>query len=126
MNLIKVLVPPAILSFSGCITAPSYEDIQRLPVNRSELVRAPLDCLFEKGLEKVTSKIWLGEPKPDGYLNQKQGDGWFRQPLTILMLKTEGANATRVTRQQTPSAAGFGQGDYLMDYFASNPCRQNP
>ena len=74
----------------------------------------------------MTSKIWMGEPKPDGYLNQEQGYGWFRQPLTILMLKAEGANATSITRQQTPSAAGFGQGKYLMKYFASNPCMQKP
>jgi hypothetical protein len=122
----KVLVPAAILGLGGCVTAPSYEDIQKLPANRVELVEAPIDCLFEKGVQTVTSKIWMGEPKPDGYLNQKQGYGWFRQPLTILMLKAEGANTTRITRQQTPSAAGFGQGEYLMEYFASNPCMQKP
>ena len=126
MNPIKVLVPLAILSLSGCITAPSYDEIQRLPVNRTELVQAPLDCLFERGVEQVTSKVWMGEPKPDGYFNQKRGYAWFRQPLTILLLKPEGPSTTSITRQQTPSAAGFGQGDFLMDYFASNPCRHQP
>ncbi|WP_313065434.1 hypothetical protein [Achromobacter animicus] len=125
MNL-KALIPATALSLSGCVTAPSYEEIQRLPINRTELVHAPLDCLFEKGVQTVTSRVWMSEPKPDGYLNQKQGYGWFRQPLTILMLKAEGANTTRITRQQTTSAAGFGQGEYLMQYFASNPCIQKP
>lgn len=122
---LKVLVPAAILGLSGCVTAPSYESIQKLPVNRAQLVQAPIDCLFGKGVEMVTSRIWMGEPKPDAYLDQRQGYGWFRQPLTILMLKAEGSNVTRVTRQQTPSATAFGQGDYLIDFFAGNPCMQN-
>jgi len=82
-----------------------------------------MDCLYEKAVEQITSRVWMSEPKPDGYINQQRGYAWFRQPLTIVSLKTDGPTSTRITRQQTPSANTFGQGDYLMDFLASNPCK---
>lgn len=87
-----------------------------------ETAQALLNCLYEKAIEKITSKVWMSEPKPDAYINEKQDYAWLRQPLTLIMLKAVDAGATKITLQQTSSAKLFGQGTYLIDLLLANPC----
>ncbi|MCO5400751.1 hypothetical protein [Ralstonia soli] len=113
----------AALATSGCATYPQYEELKAAPSNKTITVPAPLACLYQKGLEHVTSRSNATEPVPTGYINERQGYAWFRQPLTLVML-TDTAGATLVERHQTDSAALFGQGDNLIAYLMANPCSE--
>lgn len=111
----------AAMVVSGCVSYPQYEELKAAQANKMVTVPAPLTCLYQKGLEHVTSRSNATEPVATGYINEKQGYAWFRQPLTLVMLKATG-DSTEVSRHQTDSGQLFGQGGDLMDYLAGNPC----
>lgn len=117
----KVICLVACISLSGC-SIPQIEDLRTLPHNSKFQVTGSLDCVYGKGVEQVSSYIGMSEPKFTWFISEGKQYAWFRQPLTIVELRTVGVNVTEVQRKQTPSAEIFGQGNDLLIYFKTNPC----
>jgi hypothetical protein len=113
----------ATLSFSlvAC-AAPQLGELRSFPPGDTASVQAPVECLYEKGSEHVSSYLGMSEPKYQTFINSARTDAWFRQPLTLVELQATARNTTEITRRQTSSAAALGQGDDLMQYLRSNPC----
>lgn len=109
------------LLMSTC-AIPQIQELRSTPPNDQFTVHAPLGCLYDKGVEHVSSYIGISEPKFTWYLDPDHQYAWFRQPLTLVELKGKPDNVTEVRRFQTPSAQSFGQGDELIRFLKSNPC----
>lgn len=109
------------LLMSAC-AIPQIQDLRSTPPNERFTVQAPLQCLYDKGVGHVSSYIGMTEPRFTWYLDSDRQYAWFRQPLTLIELKTTPNNITEVSRSQTPSAQSFGQGDELIKFLKSNPC----
>ena len=110
-----------LLLVSACAT-PQIQELRSTPSNEQFTVHAPLECLYGKGVEHVSSYIGMIEPKFTWYLAPNRQYAWFRQPLTLIELETKPNNFTEVRRSQTPSAQFSGQGDDLIEFLKSNPC----
>jgi len=121
-KIMKKIALIATFAMTGCVSYPQYEELKATPPNKTITVPARLACLYQKGLEHVTSRSNATEPIPTGYINESQGYAWFRQPLTLVMLQGKNSGSTQVSRHQTDSAQLFGQGNNLVDYLAGNPC----
>lgn len=63
------------------------------------------------------------EPKFKWFIDQDKSYAWFLQPLTLIELYKKGLNITEVKRKQTYAASTFGQGDDLLTFLKSNPCK---
>lgn len=106
---------------SAC-AIPQIQELRSTPPNERFTVQAPLQCLYDKGVEHVSSYIGMSEPEFTWYLDPNREYAWFRQPLTLIELKVKPNNTTEVSRSQTPSAQSFGQGEELIKFLKSNPC----
>ena len=109
------------VALTGC-AIPQISELQAISPNEEFVVQAPLNCLYEKGIEHVSSYIGMTEPRFTWYINLNQSYAWFRQPLTLVELHTKTEGATQVRRSQTASAEGFGQGTDLVEFLKTNPC----
>ncbi|CAD6559525.1 hypothetical protein ACFQ3P_32665 [Paraburkholderia sabiae] len=105
---------------TGC--AMTQEELADTQPNARFVVAADYRCLYEKGAEKAASSLGMTEPKMSGYINSTGDYAWFRQPLTLIRLKSVGDHETEVTRQQHGSAAALGQGSDMLAYLRQNPC----
>lgn len=108
---------------SGCAT-PQYSELRAGTPNEDFLVSAMLTCLYEKSVEHVSSYIGINEPKFSWFRAADGEYAWFRQPLTLIELKSKSI-ATEVVRYQTLSAEALGQGNELIKFLKSNPCRDD-
>ena len=119
LNILLVFV---ISVFMSSCAVPQIQDLRSIPPNKRFVVHAPLGCLYNQGVEHVSSYLGMNEPKFSWYLALDHQYAWFRQPLTLIELKAKSDRVTEVRRSQTPSAQGFGQGDDLIEFLKSNPC----
>jgi hypothetical protein len=108
------------IGITGC--AMTQQELLDVQPNAHFVVPADYRCLYEKGSEKAASSLGLTEPKMNGYINATGGYAWFRQPLTLIRLKSLGDHETEVTRQQHGSAAALGQGSDMLAFLRENPC----
>lgn len=106
---------------AGC-AAPQISELRAIPPTDQIVITATLPCLYEKGVERVSSYLGMSEPKFQSYANGSGTEAWFRQPLTLVELRATAPNETTIFRRQTTSAAAFGQADDLMAYLSKNPC----
>ena len=118
----RILVSFVFLLLMSACAIPQIQELRSTPPNERFTVDAPLGCLYDKGVEHVSSYIGMSEPKFTWYLDPDHQYAWFRQPLTLVELKAKLNNVTEVRRSQTPSAQSFGQGDELIKFLKSNPC----
>lgn len=109
---------------TGC--AMTQQELAHEQPNAKFVVTAEFGCLYEKGAERAASSLGMSEPKMSGYISSNGGYAWFRQPLTLIMLRSKGAGSTEITRQQHGSAAVLGQGEDMLAYLKSNPCALDP
>jgi hypothetical protein len=93
-----------------------------MPPNAQFVVPAPLICLYNSGVEHVSSYIGMTEPRFTWYLDATQQYAWFRQPLTLIELEAKSTTGTEIRRLQTASASALGQGNTLLQYLRANPC----
>jgi hypothetical protein len=117
----RLFLAAMVASLTGC--AAQMDDLRARDANESFVVKAPLECLYEKGVEHATGMLGMSEPRFTMFINQQAGNAWFRQPLTLVELKRVSADSTVVSRRQTGSAEAFGQANDLMDFFQKNPCK---
>lgn len=119
----KVCVPIFVLmvAITGCAT-PQLSELKAISPNEEFIVQAPLNCLYDKGVEHVSSYIGMAEPQFTWYVNSNYSYAWFRQPLTLVELQAKSERATQVRRSQTASAEAFGQGNDLIEFLKANPC----
>jgi hypothetical protein len=108
-------------SLTAC-AIPKIQELRSTPPNERFAVQAPLGCLYDKGVEHVSSYIGMTEPKFTWYFDPSRHYAWFRQPLTLVELEAKSSHVTEVRRAQTPSAQSFGQGDELVKFLKANPC----
>lgn len=106
---------------SAC-AVPRIQELRSIPPNEQFIIQAPIECLYDKGVEHVSSYIGMTEPKFTWYFDQNHKYAWFRQPLTLVELEAKTDNVTEVRRSQTSSAHSFGQGDQLIEFLKSDPC----
>lgn len=106
---------------TACST-PQIHELRSQAANTEFQVRAPIACLYDKGVEYASSYIGMSEPKFTWHIDANQKSAWFRQPLTLIELRTLGPELTEVRRSQTASAGALGQGSNLLAHFKSNPC----
>ncbi|WP_124094742.1 hypothetical protein [Burkholderia gladioli] len=105
---------------AGC--AMNQEELAKLQPNANFIVAADYRCLYERGSEKAASSLGMTEPKMSGFINVSGGYAWFRQPLTLINLKSVGEHETEVTRYQPGSAAVLGQGNDMLRFLREDPC----
>ena len=101
---------------------PKIDELRSMPSNEQFTVNASMECLYNKGVEHVSSYIGMNEPKFTWYTDSSHRYSWFRQPLTLIEMKAKGDNEIVVERFQTSSAESFGQGNDLVEYLKLNPC----
>jgi hypothetical protein len=71
---------PALLS--GC-AIPQIDELRSMPPNAQFVVPVPLICLYNSGVEHVSSYIGMTEPRFTWYLDATQRYAWFRQPTHV-------------------------------------------
>lgn len=118
----RVYVFCLLVGVIGCAT-PQIGELKAISPNEEFIVYASLDCLYDKGVEHVSSYIGMSEPRFTWYVNSSYSYGWFRQPLTLVELRAKSENSTQIRRSQTVSASAFGQGDDLIKFLKDNPCQ---
>ena len=106
---------------SGC-SIPQVQDLRAMPPNERFIIQAPLACLYDRGVEHVSSYIGMNEPRFTWYTDSKNQYAWFRQPLTLVELEKKSNLTTEVRRSQTSSASSFGQANELIEFLKANPC----
>lgn len=106
--------------FSAC--APTIQELRSTAPIAHFNIKASYECLYNKGVEHVTSQLPLMEPRFDYHIDSAGGVAWFRQPLTIIEIRRMSDKESSITLQQTPSAEAFGQGQKLIQFLKSNPC----
>lgn len=119
---VYVLAFVLLVAVTGCAT-PQINELKAIPPNEEFIVYAPLDCLYDKSVEHVSSYIGMSEPRFTWYVNSSYSYGWFRQPLTLVELQAKSEYATQVRRSQTVSASVLGQGNDLIKFLKANPCQ---
>jgi len=106
---------------SGC-SIPQIDDLRSLSPNTKFQVTGTTFCIYTKSVEHVSSYIGMSEPKFTWFISDDKRHAWFRQPLTLVELKSSSDQTTEVLRKQTSSAQAFGQGDDLLAFIKNNPC----
>ncbi len=106
----------------GC-TTPQIDEPRSLPSNAQFQINASIGCLYSMGVEHVSSYVGVSEPRFSWYIDSDRKYAWFRQPLTLVELRSLAPDLTEVRRSQTSSAIAFGQGNTLIAYLQSNPCK---
>ena len=89
-----------IVAMTGCAT-PQVSELRAIYPNEEFTVPAPLDCLYDKGVEHVSTYIGMSELRFTWYVNSNYSYGWFRQPLTLVELQAKSESVTEVRRSQT-------------------------
>lgn len=117
----RVLIAIGAAQLVGC-AIPQIDDLRRMQPNANLVVRAEIGCLFQKGVEHASSYIGQTEPRFVWHKDETGASAWFRQPLTLIDLRSRDVGATEIRRYQTSSAATFGQGDDLLEFLQANPC----
>jgi len=110
------------LAFLAACSVPKIQELRAIPPNEKFIIQAPLNCLYNMGVEHVSTYIGMTEPPFTWHLDPNQQHAWFRQPLTLVSLKAKSENTTEVSRSQTSAAANFSQGSQLIEYLRANPC----
>jgi hypothetical protein len=106
---------------SAC-AVPQTSELRSQPANAQLQVNASIECLYNKGVERVSSYSGMSEPRFTWYMDATRTSAWFRQPLTLVELRSLSPGITEVRRSQTSSASAFGQGNDLLAFLQSNPC----
>jgi hypothetical protein len=119
-----VLCGSAMVLLSGC-SAPKIAEMRGMESNVSFTVAAPLECLYQQGVERTAGGLNMTEPPFTAFINAQAGTAFFRQPLTLVELKRTPSGETDITRRQTSSAALFGQANDLVAFLKTNPCAES-
>jgi hypothetical protein len=107
---------------AGC-AAPQISELRSMQPNADFVTPGTVDCLFQAGVEHVSSYLGQTEPR---FVWQKEASGdsaWFRQPLTLIELRPQSSASTQVRRFQTPTAEALGQGNELLAFLRASPCK---
>lgn len=121
MNFASRSIVVVVTFLAGC-AGPQIDDLRSQSPNAQFQVNAPIECLYDKGVEHASSYLGMSEPKFSWYIDSNRKYAWFRQPLTLVELRSIGPSSTEVRRSQTSSADALGQGGDLLAYLSSGQC----
>lgn len=93
-----------------------------MPTHTEFQVTGSLECTYSRGVEHVTSRIYMAEPAPSAFFDRQKQVAWFRQPLTLVELRQAGPGVVQVRRTRTSSAALGDQGGELLEFLKSHAC----